>query len=590
MNTESIRHVLPLCVMVTVNGPALIDQPHIDQTLFQTENGRTTLGCSGFVIDPDQYLVLSTANILIPFLAKQQGPNSSSSSSISRHNPDLKIQVWFFDSSDSETGSTADIYLREAKLMDLFQVKQITPKLVDMLKGTSDWFLGFKSHSISTQASLTTTPASKNGHNDSSSASLLPRVLPNSNDYFALFKFHSDAKSDALKKEKQFFHHLRLSRPRFASPKWGEQVSVIGTPFGLISPPLFGNSVSSGLVSNTIPTDRTGSLLLIDARVLPGNEGSPIFNSHGEIIGIVLVPLRNVSYTIALNLGMSMEPILGHMRRQYDFSHPRASSDSAFEQLRSSLVLIDVGDKTWSSGLLISDEYVLLNEHSIRSMDPKSREGSISDIVVEFHHTGKHSTRPQQRRLAARVVFSSDGPLDIAILKIPKVKDVPPIRISDKMPDVSVGMPVYVCGFPLFSPETKIQSTICEGCVSKVICSTLNQVVQIQTTAAVHKGISGGFLANSKGELLGLVISNAKLYGHVIPHLNLSIPISLISVPLKRFLETQDVTVLHQAFNTPNEELECVWSMRSVQLSGFTSDTSSPSYVESAAVLPTSKL
>jgi S1-C subfamily serine protease len=63
----------------------------------------------------------------------------------------------------------------------------------------------------------------------------------------------------------------------YYKPKQGEDVVVIGSPFGLET------TVSDGIISNI---REKGGLLQITAPISPGSSGSPILNSKGEIIGI----------------------------------------------------------------------------------------------------------------------------------------------------------------------------------------------------------------------------------------------------------------------------------------------------------------
>jgi hypothetical protein len=62
--------------------------------------------------------------------------------------------------------------------------------------------------------------------------------------------------------------------------KPGEHVVAIGHPMGL------GDTVSDGLVSAVRVLDPTVTLLQISAPIAPGSSGGPIFNEHGEVIGV----------------------------------------------------------------------------------------------------------------------------------------------------------------------------------------------------------------------------------------------------------------------------------------------------------------
>lgn len=63
----------------------------------------------------------------------------------------------------------------------------------------------------------------------------------------------------------------------------------------------------------------------------------------------------------------------------------------------------------------------------------------------------------------------------------------------------------------------------------------------LKTTCCVHPGFSGGALFRPNGELLGVVVSNAKLLenGVSFPRMNMCIPLSAISGVIREFLQTE---------------------------------------------------
>ncbi|XP_021740633.1 glyoxysomal processing protease, glyoxysomal-like [Chenopodium quinoa] len=75
--------------------------------------------------------------------------------------------------------------------------------------------------------------------------------------------------------------------------KRGDFLLSIGSPFGVLSPLHFFNSISVGSVSNCYPsTSMNRSLLMADIRCLPGMEGGPVFGQNGCLVGILNRPLR----------------------------------------------------------------------------------------------------------------------------------------------------------------------------------------------------------------------------------------------------------------------------------------------------------
>ena len=88
-------------------------------------------------------------------------------------------------------------------------------------------------------------------------------------------------------------------------PDEGEQVFVIGNPLRLEG------SVSDGIVSAIREVPDLGRIIQITAPVSHGNSGSPLFNMHGEVIGIVTVKVTN-GQNINLALGVARINSLAH--------------------------------------------------------------------------------------------------------------------------------------------------------------------------------------------------------------------------------------------------------------------------------------
>lgn len=60
------------------------------------------------------------------------------------------------------------------------------------------------------------------------------------------------------------------------SPKLGEPVCVVGAPLGRV------NEITCGIVTNVLDP-----YMYVDARILPGNSGGPVFDNHGHVLGMV---------------------------------------------------------------------------------------------------------------------------------------------------------------------------------------------------------------------------------------------------------------------------------------------------------------
>lgn len=98
----------------------------------------------------------------------------------------------------------------------------------------------------------------------------------------------------------------------------GEYVVAIGNPFGL------GHTVTMGIVSaksRTIGAGPYDDFIQTDASINPGNSGGPLFNLHGQVIGINTAINPNgkgIGFAIPIDSVRSVVPQLlatGHVRR-----------------------------------------------------------------------------------------------------------------------------------------------------------------------------------------------------------------------------------------------------------------------------------
>jgi serine protease Do len=93
----------------------------------------------------------------------------------------------------------------------------------------------------------------------------------------------TDRRTDValLKIEAKALPAVNLGDPN--KMKVGEWVMAIGSPYG------FENSVTAGIVSakgRALPGDNFVSFIQTDVAVNPGNSGGPLFNLHGEVVGV----------------------------------------------------------------------------------------------------------------------------------------------------------------------------------------------------------------------------------------------------------------------------------------------------------------
>jgi S1-C subfamily serine protease len=79
----------------------------------------------------------------------------------------------------------------------------------------------------------------------------------------------------------------RVSELATSLPDEGEQIFVIGNPLKLEG------SVSDGIVSAVREVPNLGRIIQITAPISHGNSGSPVFNLHGQVLGVVTIKVTN---------------------------------------------------------------------------------------------------------------------------------------------------------------------------------------------------------------------------------------------------------------------------------------------------------
>ncbi|KAH9748763.1 glyoxysomal processing protease [Citrus sinensis] len=186
--------------------------------------------------------------------------------------------------------------------------------------------------------------------------------------------------------------------------KRGDLLLAVGSPFGVLSPMHFFNSVSMGSVANCYPPrSTTRSLLMADIRCLPGMEGGPVFGEHAHFVGILIRPLRqksgaeiqlvipweaiatacsdlllkepqNAEKEIHINKGnlnavgnsllFNSHILNGACCYKYEHVDSRCRSPLPIQKALASVCLITIDDGVWASGVLLNDRgLILTNAH-----------------------------------------------------------------------------------------------------------------------------------------------------------------------------------------------------------------------------------
>lgn len=138
-------------------------------------------------------------------------------------------------------------------------------------------------------------------------------------------------------------------------------------------------------------------------------------------------------------------------------------------------------------------------------------------------------------------VLAASKEHDLAVLKLKNASNLPVVKLGDS-DKLSPGDEVVAIGSP---GGIKFQNTVTDGIVSGFRTSgrTASGVQDIQISAGIYHGSSGGALFNSYGEVIGVTYAGST----EVPDVNFAIPIN----ELKPYLsEDMDVTLMSLA-NTP---------------------------------------
>ncbi|KAG0452651.1 hypothetical protein HPP92_025315 [Vanilla planifolia] len=282
-----------------------------------------------------------------------------------------------------------------AKLLALVDVPDSSDALLSLFGGQSSWEASWSLTPFNAYQPFTFVGFEKKVENDnefrrgvSLEESNSPDILANSItrvSFFGILTPEMKVFEDGL--------HINISLHQ----NKGDTIMVMGSPFGVLSPFHFYNSISVGHLANSF-TSGSGhsSLLMADIRCLPGMEGSPVFDQHGCLAGILTRPLRqkgsNAEIQFAVtwnaiasikvkNLQLNLQDtqvefndrIVGQMGSPYapdcrsqKCLHMRSvlsAPVNSLENLFSSVVLITM-DGSWASGIVLNNNgLILTNAH-----------------------------------------------------------------------------------------------------------------------------------------------------------------------------------------------------------------------------------
>ncbi|XP_036402164.1 peroxisomal leader peptide-processing protease isoform X1 [Megalops cyprinoides] len=341
-------------------------------------------------------------------------------------------------------------------------------------------------------------------------------------------------------------------------------VFACGSPFGSLCPDLFMSTVSKGIISNLAGEEH--AVILTDARCLPGTEGGGLYvkrGDHAHLVGLIVSPLCWKSGEwIGLTLVCSFHLILRNIAMVVNLRHPlkelcaplHMDSEGVSNKGQCTsmqnypmVALVDSG-QSWGSGVLMDSQLMLTCRHVLNG---KSR------LTVRF------KTDDRFLVVMGEVLYSTktSSPYDIAVVLLKE--QLPGIAVPTSGCAFKQGEDVYVISYGAFGHSCG--PSVTSGVLSRAVCCN-SQPVMLQTTCAVQAGASGGAVVRVyTGELLGLVASNTRdvVTGVTYPHLNFSVPFTLLEPLLQHFSVTRNPAVF-QELDTASDEVRRVWQLQAM--------------------------
>ncbi|XP_057948608.1 glyoxysomal processing protease, glyoxysomal [Malania oleifera] len=414
-------------VMVRVQGPDPKGLKMRKHAFHHYHSGKTTLSASGMLVPdslcnmkiyynndqsptPSSAFVVTVASVIEPFLTLQHRENISQV--LPELIPGAQIDIMVEDkirmeyaSKEMDERTPHWIPAQLLAMVDVSVSSIALQSLIDASSGSSEhgWEVGWSLASYSNEAqpyldsiktevghdielsreSWRPLDAGESGH---------PSILGSSTTRVALLRLSSICKE---------LPNMVIS----SSNKRGDLLLAMGSPFGVLSPGHFFNSISVGSISNYHPSSSSSrSLLMADIRCLPGMEGGPVLGDHAHVIGILTRPLRQKSSGAEVQLVIPWEAIAiastdllkkecqnagkrintgsGNVNAvgmtclsnscgsdgtsNNNLSHPVSGclSLSLIEKAMTSICLVTVDGGIWASGVLLNNKgLILTNAH-----------------------------------------------------------------------------------------------------------------------------------------------------------------------------------------------------------------------------------
>ncbi|XP_036402166.1 peroxisomal leader peptide-processing protease isoform X3 [Megalops cyprinoides] len=279
-------------------------------------------------------------------------------------------------------------------------------------------------------------------------------------------------------------------------------VFACGSPFGSLCPDLFMSTVSKGIISNLAGEEH--AVILTDARCLPGTEGGGLYvkrGDHAHLVGLIVSPLCWKSGEwIGLTLVCSFHLILRNIAMVVNLRHP-------LKELCAPLHMDSEG---------------VSNKGQCTSM----QNYPMVALVDSGQSWGSGVLMDSQLMLTCRHVLNGKSRLTVRF------------KTDDRF--------LVVMGEVLYSTKTSSPYDI-----AVVLLKEQLPGIAVPTSGCAFKQ--------------GLVASNTRdvVTGVTYPHLNFSVPFTLLEPLLQHFSVTRNPAVF-QELDTASDEVRRVWQLQAM--------------------------
>ncbi|PON61385.1 Peptidase S1C [Trema orientale] len=550
---ETVDFARNFAVMVRVQGPDPKGLKMRKHAFHQYHSGRTTLSASGMLLphtlydyavakqlcgDGDDFpvLVVTVASVVEPFLSVQHRENNMSQGRpefISGVQIDIMIENEMRlenDSEDVDRGASRWHATQCLKLIDVPASARALQSLVEASLGSLEhgWEVGWSLASLS------------DGRQSLKDVSQAQAHLAESDNFSHLGKPTTRIAILGVSLFSKDVAKITIS----PSHRKGDFILAMGSPFGVLSPVHFFNSISVGSIANFYPPHSSSrSLLMADIRCLPGTEGGPIFDEQAQLIGILIRPLRQKISGAEIQLVIPWEAIASAcsdlLLKEPDSTQKGINYDkekltavgraviadnhgsdgpityfheglstccpSPVEKAVASVCLITVDDGVWASGVLLNHQgLILTNAHLLEPWRFGKRTadsflgGEHGASTCSASYRGSRNIRVRLDHINpwiwcdAKVVYVCKGPLDVALLLLESSPNqLCPIIMDFSKP--SVGSKAYVVGHGLFGPRCALHfplgffPSVCSGVVAKVVEAKSPLSYQLSQPGNAHR-------------------------------------------------------------------------------------------------------